>query len=162
MTRLDVAGGLRSPVRRLLCKPMLLGAVLFSLTNPGAALALDVRHDMGGVVSQRFNQIEQLRAAGTRVRILGTCVSACTLYLGLPNACVSPTARLGFHGPGTRLKGLPLPRQEFERISRQMAAYYPGQIRGWFMSEARLRTESYYTITGSQAIAMGAKPCVER
>lgn len=161
MTRAQVSGGARNAVQCLLCSAIIFAALLIGIANPNAASALDIRKDLGGAVSQRIAKVEKLRAAGTQVRIIGTCVSACTLYLGLPNTCVLPSARLGFHGPSTRLKGIPLPRQEFERVSRQMAAYYPGQIKGWFMSEARLRTGGYYTISGAQAIAMGAKACAE-
>ncbi|MGO4907917.1 hypothetical protein ACEN2J_06235 [Pseudorhodobacter sp. W20_MBD10_FR17] len=161
MTLFNAPRGARNTVQRVFHKSILLAAFVSGIASANAVLALDIRNDMGGVVSQRMAKVEQLRAAGTRVRILGTCVSACTLYLGLPNTCVSRTAKLGFHGPSTRLQGIPLPRQEFERVSRQMAAYYPSQIRGWFMSEARMRTGSYYTISGAQAIAMGARPCTE-
>jgi hypothetical protein len=159
MVFLDSFGTARRKAGGLSFKSLFLGAFMACLASTDAALALDVRNDMGGPVSQRINKVEQLRAAGTQVRILGTCVSACTLYLGLPNTCVSSSARLGFHGPSTPMRGLPLPREEFERVTRQMAGYYPGQIRGWFMTEARMITESYYTISGAQAIAMGARAC---
>lgn len=119
-----------------------------------------VRRDMGGDLNQRVVQVEQMRAAGTPVRIEGLCVSACTLYLGLPNACVSPGAALGFHGPRTRLPGIPLPAADFERLTQVMANYYPGAIREWFMREARmLNTSDYYVLTGRQAISMGARQC---
>lgn len=146
------------PVRLLAPTMMLLAGV----TMPLAAAALDVRHDMGGSVAQRIARVEQLRSAGTEVRILGTCVSACTLYLGLPKACVAPGARLGFHGPTTPIEGLPLPRETFDQVSLQMARYYPGEIRSWFMAEARMKTGDYYTISGTQAIAMGARACEGR
>ena len=119
-----------------------------------------VRYDMGGDVEQRIRQVEQMRRAGTGVRIEGTCVSACTLYLGLPNACVSATAQLGFHGPRTRIPGLPLPRADFDRESGRIARYYPGPIRSWYMAQGRMVTESYYTLSGTQAAAMGAHLCV--
>ena len=118
-----------------------------------------VQYDMGGDVDQRIREVAQLRAQGTEVRIEGTCVSACTLYLGLPNSCVTTNATLGFHGPRTSIPGIPLPREDFERISSTMATYYPGRIRTWFMSKARLITENYYTISGAQAVAMGAHRC---
>jgi hypothetical protein len=123
------------------------------------ALAMDVRHDLGGSVKARLEQIRGLASRGTPVRIVGTCVSACTLYLGLPNACVMPDARLGFHGPTTRLRGIPLPREEFDRVSQQMAAHYPEPLRRWFLAEARMRTVGYVKISGRQAIAMGARAC---
>ena len=28
---------------------------------------------------------------------MGECDSACTMFLSVPNVCVAPTARLGFH-----------------------------------------------------------------
>ena len=119
-----------------------------------------IRYDMGGSVEQRIHEVEKLRANGTWVRIEGTCISACTLYLGLTNSCVAPTARLGFHGPRTQIVGIPMPRKDFDRESRRMATYYPSQIRRWFMSEARMITHDYYTITGAQAAAMGARLCI--
>lgn len=125
----------------------------------GPAEALTVRRDYGGSVADRIAQVRTLAQQGAEVRIVGTCVSACTLLLGVPGACVSPSARLGFHGPGTRIKGLPLPRREYERVSLQMAAFYPEAIGQWFMSDARHITGDYKLITGAQAIAMGANPC---
>lgn len=154
-------GRARKSVRGCIITPVVFAALLTGLMAATTATALDIRNDLGGAVSQRIAKIEHLRAAGTKIRIVGTCVSACTLYLGLPNTCVAPTAQLGFHGPSTRLKGIPLPRQEFERISRQMASYYPSRIRGWFMSQARMRTAGYYTLSGVEAIAMGARACTE-
>lgn len=128
---------------------------------PTASRADIIRHDLGGDLAQRVTQVEELRRAGTPVRIEGVCVSACTLYLGLPNACVMPGAKLGFHGPRTRLPGIPLPHDDFEYQTRVMAGYYPGAIRDWFMTEARmLTTASYYAISGAQAISMGARSCV--
>jgi hypothetical protein len=161
MGQFSVQGRTPNSMQSYLCKLVLFAAFVVTLGIPKSASALDIRNDLGGAVSSRIAKVEQLRAAGIQVRILGTCVSACTLYLGLPNTCVAISARLGFHGPSTRLKSIPLPRQEFERISRQMATYYPSKIRKWFMSQARMRTGSYYTISGAQAIAMGARPCTE-
>lgn len=147
-----------SPRPMRLIKGALLATLLF-LAAGDAAQALVIRHDRGGPVSERIEQLRGLAAHGTRVRIVGTCLSACTLYLGLPNACVAPDARLGFHGPATRLQGIPLPREEFERISHLMAAHYPLPIRRWFLAKARFTTAGYVTISGRQAIAMGARAC---
>ena len=137
----------------------LLAALACLALLPSPARALDIRNDLGGSVQARIEQVQALRERGTRVRIVGTCVSACTLLLGLAATCVMPEARLGFHGPSTRLKGIPLPHEDFERISRQMADHYPEPLRRWFLAEARLRTDGYITISGRQAIAMGARAC---
>lgn len=133
--------------------------VLLLASLPVQADAMTVTRDMGGSVRERIVQVKSLSQSGAQVRILGTCISACTLLLGVPNACVSPNARLGFHGPGTRHNGLPLPRAEYERVSLQMASLYPPQIRSWFMARARKITGDYILISGRDAIAMGARAC---
>ena len=139
----------------------MVGAMIRAITLCAALIAapahaLDVRRDMGGSVDDRAAHIQQLRATGTPVRITGTCVSACTMFLLI--ACVSPRAKLGFHGPATAI-GLPMTRAEFDRVSAQMAAHYPPQIAAWFMRTGRLMTGDYYTITGSEAVRMGAREC---
>ncbi|MCC7320316.1 MAG: hypothetical protein IT542_04980 [Rubellimicrobium sp.] len=123
------------------------------------AATLTIRDDPGGSLAERLALIERYRAAGTALRIEGSCISACTLYLGLPGTCVTRGARLGFHGPRTGLPGIPLPRAEFERLTRVMAAHYPPAIRDWFMTEARLTTTGYHVLSGVQAVAMGAQAC---
>ncbi len=58
-----------------------------------------VTNDRGGLLGQRSAEIRALRSSGQRVELRGTCLSACTMYLGLANVCVSPSAPFGFHGP---------------------------------------------------------------
>ncbi len=136
---------------------VVVGVLLGSQTLP--AQAITVKRDLGGSVAERIQQVRQLSATGTPVRIEGTCISACTLLLGVPTTCVSPQARLGFHGPSSRLRGIPLPPEEYERVSRQMAEMYPAELRRWFMAKARLYTTSYLVISGGEAIRMGARAC---
>jgi hypothetical protein len=120
---------------------------------------LVIKNDLGGPVAERVAQIERLRSAGARVEIRGTCTSACTMFLGLPNACVDPSARLGFHGPRTQFYGVPLPPKDFERWSKVMASYYPPQIARWFLRKARYDIIGMITISGSEAIRLGARKC---
>jgi len=118
-----------------------------------------VRNDKGGNVEQRVHQIEQLRQAGTRVRIVGRCDSACTMFLGLPRACVARTARLGFHGPQSQYYGISLPPHQFEYWSGVMADHYPPRLRARFMAEWRNTTMGLHVISGAEAIRMGARAC---
>lgn len=120
----------------------------------GQAFGRTITHDNGGPVAARFAEMRGM----TGVEISGVCRSACTLYLGLPETCVTPDAVLGFHGPRAR-SALPLPRPEFERITHQMADQYPTALRRWFMEFARYRTEGYYALSGAQVIALGAREC---
>lgn len=130
------------------------------LPNPAHAQAVKiVRNDLGGSVENRLREIAQLRNSGTRVEIRGQCTSACTMFLGLPNACVARSSRLGFHGPQSQYYGVSLAPDQFEYWSRVMADHYPGVIRQWFMAEARQTTMGLITISGAQAITMGARAC---
>ncbi len=138
---------------------LLLLACCLATPVAGPATAMTITRDLGGSVQERIIQVSALSRNGTEVRIIGTCISACTLLLGVPNTCVSPSARLGFHGPATRLRGLPLPRAEYERVSSKMASMYPPRLRKWFMTTARKMTGDYLLISGRDAIAMGARAC---
>ena len=81
------------------------------------------------------------------------------MFLSLPNACVAQSSRLGFHGPQSQFYGVPLPPDDLEYWSRVMADHYPGAIKAWFMQEARRTTTKLITISGTQAIKMGARAC---
>ncbi|WP_417250034.1 hypothetical protein [Celeribacter sp.] len=122
--------------------------------------AMIVRNDPGGRLADRVAQIDRIRASGTAVRIEGGyCNSACTMYLGLPNTCVSRTATFGFHGPMSQFYGMALPPDEFEYWSRVMAAYYPEELRDWYLREARYTTIGMKTVSGQTLIRMGVREC---
>ncbi len=140
----------------LLLLPGLTLPATAAIKAPGVSI---IRNDPGGSVASRLRQIEKLRSDGTRVEIRGTCASACTLFLGLPNTCVARSSRLSFHGPQSQYYGVALPPQEFEYWSQVMADHYPGPIRLWFLAKARNTTMEVLTITGAEAIRMGARPC---
>ena len=124
----------------------------------GGARTLVIRNDPGGVIPARIADIATIRASGRKVELRGRyCLSACTLYLGLPNACVSPQTRFGFHGPS--LYGRPLKQKEFERWSRLMASHYPEPLRDWFMKTARFRLTGYANLQGDDLIRMGVERC---
>lgn len=135
-------------------------AAIFYIALTTCASAKTVRNDSGGVLDERVTEIAHLRATGEQVRIGGYCNSACTMYLGLPNACVSPRAVFGFHGPMSQFYGMPLLADEFEHWSRVMASHYPEPIRTWYMQEARYALTDTRDVTGRTLIKLGAaKAC---
>src|SRR4051794_36634070 len=74
----------------LFSAPAFLGAGAFAQESSS-------RYGMGGQ-TQQFGQIrKQLSETGQPFRIEGHCQSACTMFLGLKNACVDPNAELLFH-----------------------------------------------------------------
>lgn len=119
--------------------------------------ALVVQSDRGGLIGQRSQQISALRAVGQRVELRGTCLSACTMYLGLQNVCVSASASFGFHGPKRDRR--PLTESEFNHFSKLMANNYREPLRSWFMSEGRYRTSGYFGVSGSELIRIGYQEC---
>ena len=116
-----------------------------------------VQNDRGGWLGQRTAEIRQLRAAGQRVEVRGTCLSACTMYLALPNVCVASSATFGFHGPSNN--GQNLSPREFEHWSWVMAETYREPLRSWYISEARYRTSGYHQVSGADLINMGYSQC---
>ncbi len=130
---------------------------------PGAARennALIIRDDRGGSVVARTRAIRELKASGRPVEIRGSfCLSACTLYLALPQACTEPGTVFGFHGPSSRLYGIALRPESFERWSEEMAGYYPEPVRSWFLQTARQRIVGFFRISGAELIKMGIRRC---
>ncbi len=117
-----------------------------------STLPLIVLFDLGGVVSNRVEHIEEL---GPRpVEIRGHCESACTMYLGAEEVCVSPEAKLIFHGPS--FFGLPLLENDFEYWSRVISSFYPEVLREWYMEEGRY---GRYTLSGEHLIELGVQEC---
>ena len=98
-----------------------------------------------------------LAATGQRVEILGTCLSACTMYLELPNVCVSPAAVFGFHGPSWY--GKALSPDQFDRWSQVMARGYREPLKSWYLTTARYETSGYFRLSGSDLIGMGYPRC---
>ena len=118
-----------------------------------------IRDDPGGAIGARVRQVAALRAEGARVRITGGCWSSCTMLLALPGACVTPSARLGFHGPGSGRYGIALSPAAFERWSRVMASHYPEPLRGWYLREGRNITVGFTVMRGAELIRLGIPAC---
>lgn len=134
---------------------VLIGTVIFwGFVGVSCARSETITHDMGGSVSARLEQMQTLSG----VRIVGACYSSCTMLLGLPDTCVTRSARLGFHGPSTR-SGIPLPHSEWDRVSRVMADQYPPMLRLWFLTTGRMNTGAVAVIGGRELINMGVKEC---
>lgn len=116
--------------------------------------------DPGGVLAERMAMVEALRLSGAPVHIRGRCLSACTLYLGLPNACLERDATLGFHGPWP-VAGRAMSPAAFEAASERMASYYPPSVARRFIEEWRHRGPSDLALVpAAELIARGeARAC---
>jgi hypothetical protein len=93
------------------------------------AQTIDISDGNGGLISAYQNQWAALAAQGVRVRIVGPCVSACTIllsYVSRRNICVTPNAYLGFHWATTAFH------------TQELWSAYPPDIRQWISQHGGL------------------------
>ena len=108
--------------------------VAIGLTLP--VNARTITNDNGGRISKFQHHFRIAIKANVRYRIKGTCLSVCTIYLGLPYVCVYPDAILGFHGAWPSLMD---PSQQ--RIAdKKMGRYLPSNLRRHYMDEGDTKT----------------------
>ncbi len=86
-----------------------------------------VSNDKGGNVLDMVKTRNRLENSGKEVRIRGYCRSACTMLITMRNACLAPTATVGFHAP--RIPGTTIIPPYVDQL---MAQYYRnGILRKW-------------------------------
>jgi hypothetical protein len=125
---------------------------------PVRSAPLIVRNDRGGRISPRVKEIAELRRSGRPVEIRGAvCLSTCTMFLGLPQTCLEPGTRFGFHGPSKN--GRRLSARDFDYWSQIIAAHYPKPLRDWYMTTGRLRINGYHELNGRALIELGLERC---
>ena len=163
-----VGSGARHRIKRLVRMGLVCAVGLFPFSIPEPAGAetraswqqepLIIRNDRGGLLKKRLRELNQLRRTGRPVRIEGgICYSTCTMFLGLPQTCVSPRTTFGFHGPSSY--GRPLDPEVFTQASKIIARHYPPALQDWYMETGRHKLRSLYRIDAQQIIAMGIKSC---
>jgi len=117
---------------------------------------LVILQDPGGAIHERMFEVARLEARGQRLRIAGSCASACTFYLGVSTTCVEPGAMMMFHGPS--LAQGQIPPADYDEVARAMASFYPPALRDWFLAPGPHRFEDRW-LRGDEVIAMGARSC---
>ncbi|WP_167683438.1 hypothetical protein [Parasedimentitalea denitrificans] len=117
-----------------------------------------IRDDRGGFLRDRQLEIMSLQASGQPIEIRGSvCYSTCTMFLGLPQTCISARTVFGFHGPSR--SGVRLAPDEFDRYSHMISKDYPKPLRDWFMKKGRKRIDGVHRIKGTEIIRMGVREC---
>jgi hypothetical protein len=119
-----------------------------------AASAKTVFWDRGGLILAREAEINKIIARGDAVKIVGLCLSSCTMYLSMPNVCVSRGAVLMFHGPYVPNKVLPADQYIF--AVNWMAEFYPPPIADWFRM---IGHDGDFWTTGQVLIDLGVTDC---
>jgi len=120
---------------------------------------ITILDDFGGLLNPRARRILEIMNDGSEVRIIGNfCYSACTMYLALPNLCISAKTKFGFHAPS--YFGIKHPKGKlFDDSTRFMASYYPEPVQTWFLHTGRYTTSGYRILSGSHLIDLGIREC---
>jgi hypothetical protein len=101
--------------------------------------------------------VRQYNASGEPFRIEGTCKSACTIFLGIRNACVERGATLMFHAGHDIKENVTGPNT---RASRAALSRYNSQLRRYLLKEHYMDTDSYHSLSGSTLIdRFGYREC---
>ena len=113
--------------------------------------------DGGGWIHEYRDKVWLANIRGERVEIRGTCISACTMWLGAKNLCVAPEAMFWFHAARDPIVGWPDPGG-----SALMMSMYPRAVSLWAQQEGALRRVEFsvrHMLTGEDLIAMGVPKC---
>lgn len=100
--------------------------------------------------------VRQYNASGERFRIDSYCQSACTMFLGIRNVCVTRSAELAFHGAWTHTRE---PTFIEGATNRMIAAYNP-RLRSYLQAGGYMSARSLHTISGQDMITkFGYRAC---
>lgn len=120
----------------LLTAAVAAGAVF---SSPSAQATIRLGDDPGGLIAAYEHKFRHAGATGERVVIDGSCLSACTLAVGLvprEQVCATPKAVLGFHAAWQ-----PTPwggRAVSGPATQHMMSIYPADLQGWINSHGGL------------------------
>jgi hypothetical protein len=119
-----------------------------------ASATVRIVTDPGGQIGPYLEKLQSLRSSGQNVVIDGSCLSACTMVLGViprDHLCVTARARLGFHAAWR-------PDQAGRQTVSQdgtalLMSVYPQQIRDWISRRGGLSPQLIY-LSGDELAAM--------
>jgi hypothetical protein len=115
-------------------KPTLLTAALAAtlISSSAAHATIRLANDPGGLIQAYQARFAHARATGERIVIDGSCLSACTLAIGMvprEQICATPRAVLGFHAAwqptpfGGKAVSFP--------ATQHMMNIYPTEVQAW-------------------------------
>jgi hypothetical protein len=113
-----------------------------------------IRNDGGGNITDYRARRDRL-AQAAEVRIAGKCLSACTIFTTLPNACVGPNAKIGFHGTSPK-SGIPAVDYY---LDMRMGEFYRGDVRRLYETKWRFLggSDQFHVITGRELAKLDPK-----
>jgi hypothetical protein len=137
---------------------LVLAVLVTALIATSASATVIISDDIGGKMRDYATRFRQVRDSGEPVVISGTCVSACTMVLGLvpsDRICATPNAALGFHAAwmfdesGNRVVSA--------SGTQGLMEIYPASVRAWIARRGGLTRKMMY-LRGRDLAAIVA-PC---
>lgn len=105
--------------------------------------AVEIGNDSGGYVAEYALRLYEMREARQKVRFVGVCDSACTLFLALPaeQTCITEGVYFRFHAPSAPSASAAA------AVAAYMMRKYPQWVRAWIATQGglsdRLTTMGY-------------------
>ena len=128
-----------------------MGAFLYP---PPSGCAVVITEDSGGIVEQYEEAANRYKIEGRRVEIRGSCRSACTLALTVPNICVSKNAEVAWHQAYEKYSLKPRPD-----VTRRMLINLPLKIRNQLNGKIQENYTTEATLKYTQLLALGIPDC---
>lgn len=123
-----------------------------NLSLPDTSAPLVIHHDSGGDFAHYVRHYNALAQAGTPVRLEGQIVSAGVIYAGLPNACMAPGSRYGFHATSVAMGLVPAG----DWMDRYYASLLPPALRDWYLEHGRRTFVGFTWLSAQEMADMGA------
>ena len=139
--------------RRMRISAAVLGVVIVvAAVSPGLS-AVRITSDPGGQIGPYMAKLDALRNSGQSVIIDGSCLSACTMVLGViprDRLCVTPRARLGFHAAWRLEAGRQVTSPDGTEL---LMSAYPQPVRDWIARRGGLSPHLMY-LSGNELASM--------
>jgi hypothetical protein len=124
---------------------LVLCAALLSAGVTSASATMRIAEDRGGQIGHYLQAFAMLRSTGERVVIDGSCLSACTLVLGMiprNRICATDRAVFGFHAAW-------MPDRDGRPVTSAMGTralwnIYPPSVRRWILRHGGLSRKMIY------------------
>ena len=128
--------------------------VFFCAATSASAEGSSQGYGLGGNFKRFDPVVAGYNQTGELFRITGHCQSACTLFLGIRNVCIEPSAQLLFHAGHDRN------RNPVAWSTDHMLNAYNSGLRNYLVSNAYMSTPAFHTISGRDMIQkFGYRAC---
>jgi hypothetical protein len=116
--------------------------------------AIVITNDGGGIVKQYKKLVDLYSMENRQVRIMGSCRSACILYLGAKNVCVGPNAIIKAHMAYEPVSGMSRPD-----VTSEMMDMIPYSVSSRLSPYITVNYNEKTTLNYNQLVELGIKKC---